>query len=65
MRRSAVPLQCNAMKRELPFSIRFTSELKSALQKLADEDRRTLTSYIELVLSDHVAERQKREAKRK
>jgi predicted transcriptional regulator len=53
------------MKRELPFSIRFKSELKAALQRLADAENRSLTNYVETVLTEHVAERDKREAKRK
>mgnify|MGYP001613581323 CR=1 FL=1 len=43
------------MKRELPFSIRFTPDLKVALQKLADRENRSLTNYVETVLREHVA----------
>lgn len=37
-------------------SLLLSPELKTALQKLADEDRRSLNSYITIVLEDHVTE---------
>ena len=52
------------MKRELPFSIRFEAELKAALQRFADKDRRSLTNYIEAVLHEHVEERERREKRK-
>ena len=44
--------------------MRIEPELKADLKELAAADRRDLTDYVKLVLSDHVASR-KREAKRK
>lgn len=46
------------MKKTAPLSIRITPELKEALEKLADEDRRALSSYVQLALEEHVARRQ-------
>lgn len=45
--------------------MRITSELREALQRCADRERRRLTDYVEIVLTDHVAEIEKREGKRK
>jgi predicted DNA-binding protein len=42
-----------------PTSIRLQPELKAALKRLAQEDRRSLSSYIVLVLERHVTEREK------
>jgi hypothetical protein len=43
--------------------LRFTPSLKEALVELAKADRRTLASYIELVLEAHV-EAQRHEGKK-
>ena len=40
--------------RTAPVGLRFTPTLKEALAELARADRRTLASYIELVLEQHV-----------
>ena len=45
-------------------SFRIRKEVKDALQKLANADRRSLSSYIDFALGDHVAE-QKAAAKKK
>lgn len=44
----------------LPLSFRLRPELKAALQKLADADRRSLTNYIEVLLGDHIGEKARR-----
>jgi len=43
--------------RTAPVGLRFTPSLKEALVELAKADRRTLASYIELVLETHVEAR--------
>lgn len=52
------------MKKTDPISFRVREGLKPELQELADADRRSLSSYIELALEEHV-ERKKRSSKRK
>jgi predicted DNA-binding protein len=42
-----------------PTSIRLTPELKAKLKSFAQEDRRSLSSYIVIVLEQHVADREK------
>jgi predicted DNA-binding protein len=42
-----------------PTSIRLSPELKETLKQYAKEDRRSLSSYIVLLLEQHVAERKK------
>ena len=44
---------------ETRIGVRMESELREKLEKLATEDRRTLSGYILKVLQDHVAEREK------
>ena len=56
---------CTCMAKDARLDMRVPSSLKELLQKYADKDRRRLTDYVELVLTDHVAERSMREAKRK
>jgi predicted transcriptional regulator len=46
------------MTRTAPFSMRLPPSLKAELQALADQDRRSLTNYIEVVLLQHI-EREK------
>ncbi len=41
-----------------PTSIRLTPQLKAALKRFAEEDRRSLSSYVVLVLEKHVAQRE-------
>ena len=42
-----------------PTSIRLAPELKAALKRLAKEDRRSLSSYIVILLEQHVQERER------
>ena len=42
-------------RRVAPVMTRLRPELKQELQRLAEADRRTLASYVEGVLEDHVA----------
>ena len=50
--------------RTAPIGLRFTPSLKEALVELARADRRTLASYIELVLEQHVDAKKKQDGKR-
>jgi hypothetical protein len=50
--------------RAAPLGLRITPSLKAALEELAQADRRTLASYVELVLEAHV-EAKKKEGKRR
>jgi hypothetical protein len=43
------------MRRTDPISFRIKAGIKQDLERLAREDRRSLSSYIELVLEAHVA----------
>ena len=45
------------MKRDTQISIRLPSELRATLQRLADADKRSLASYIMLVLDEHAGEK--------
>jgi hypothetical protein len=40
-----------------PLSIRIRPDLKATLEQLAEEDRRSLAGYVELVLEKHANER--------
>jgi predicted DNA-binding protein len=42
------------MRRTDPISFRIKAEIKQALERLAKEDKRSLSSYIELALEAHV-----------
>lgn len=53
------------MAKDARLDMRVPTPLKEALQRFADKDRRRLTDYVELVLLDHVTEREKREVRRK
>jgi predicted transcriptional regulator len=44
-----------------PTSVRLEPELKEKLKRFAKEDRRSLSSYIVIVLEDHVATREKKQ----
>jgi predicted transcriptional regulator len=44
-----------SMTKDVSVTLRMSQELKNALQRLALEDRRTLSAYIEKLLEDHVA----------
>jgi hypothetical protein len=50
--------------RTAPVGLRLMPSLKADLETLAKADRRTLASYIELILEAHVSSKRK-EAKRK
>jgi predicted transcriptional regulator len=43
-----------AMLKTAPFSMRLPPDLKAELQRRADQDRRSLTNYIEVVLLQHI-----------
>jgi predicted DNA-binding protein len=45
------------MTKDSSVTLRMSEELKKALQELALEDRRTLSSYIEVLLERHVNEK--------
>jgi hypothetical protein len=45
--------------RSSPLGLRIRPSLKTPLEKLARDDKRTLASYIELVLEEHVAAKKK------
>jgi predicted HicB family RNase H-like nuclease len=48
------------MKKSAPLSIRITPDLKAALEKLAAADKRSLASYVEIVLQTYVDRKSKR-----
>jgi predicted transcriptional regulator len=50
--------------RDAAIAIRTTSELKAALEKLAEAERRTLSAYAEMVLERHVADARKKRPRR-
>jgi len=53
------------MSNEKPIvSFRIRADIKDALQKLADADRRSLSSYIELALEKHILAQQGTRVKR-
>jgi predicted transcriptional regulator len=39
-------------------SFRIRADIKEALERLAEQDRRSLSQYIENVLEDHVVDKQ-------
>jgi hypothetical protein len=47
------------MPKDAVVSYRMPSELKAALQKLADADKRKLGPYIQIILEEHVERLQK------
>ena len=47
------------MTRETSINVRVTNELRAKLEKLAADDDRTLSGYVEKILREHVAEREK------
>jgi hypothetical protein len=50
--------------RDAQIGVRVRSSLKADLERLAKEDKRKLSNYIEILLEAHVADK-KREAKRR
>lgn len=53
------------MRRTDPISFRIKAEIKQALERLAKEDRRSLSQYIELALEAHIDAKKKQEGKRR
>jgi hypothetical protein len=45
------------MARDAQLNLRVRPTLKGKLEKLAKQDRRTLSAYVEKLLEDHVRER--------
>jgi hypothetical protein len=52
------------MCRNAQLNLRVRPALKAKLEKLAKEDRRTLSAYVEKLLEQHVTEQARRGAKR-
>ena len=52
------------MSKTANLNLRINPELKEQLAKLANEDKRSLNTYVEIVLENHIAERQKRDGKK-
>jgi predicted HicB family RNase H-like nuclease len=52
------------MSRIAQLNLRVRPSLKAKLEKLAKQDRRTLSGYVEKQLEDHVTEQERRRAKR-
>jgi|HubBroStandDraft_4_1064222.scaffolds.fasta_scaffold1118271_1 hypothetical protein len=48
------------MARNAQLNLRVSSALKAKLEKLAKEDRRTLSAYVEKLLEEHVGGRARR-----
>jgi hypothetical protein len=44
-------------------NLRVRPSLKAKLEKLAKQDRRTLSSYVEMLLEDHVTKQERHQAK--
>ena len=51
------------MSRIAQINLRVRPSLKAKLEKLAKQDRRTLSAYVEMLLDDHVNKEQGRRAK--
>lgn len=51
------------MYRIAQINLRVRPSLKAKLEKLAKQDRRTLSAYVEKLLEDHVTEQEHRRAK--
>ena len=51
------------MARIAQINLRARPSLKDKLEKLAKQDRRTLSAYVEKLLEDHVTEQERRRAK--
>ena len=52
------------MARIAQINLRVRPSLKAKLEKLAKQDRRTLSGYVEMLLEDHVTAQERRRAKR-
>lgn len=53
------------MKKTTPISFRIREDIKAELQRLAAEDRRSLSAYIELALEGHIERTKAESAKHK
>ena len=51
------------MARNAQLNLRVRPTLETKLEKLAKEDRRSLSAYVEKLLEDHVTEQERRAAK--
>jgi len=51
------------MYRIAQINLRVRPGLKAKLEKLAKQDRRTLSAYVEKLLEDHVMQQERRRAK--
>ncbi|KAB2916746.1 MAG: ribbon-helix-helix protein, CopG family [Hyphomicrobiaceae bacterium] len=51
------------MTKTAALSIRIEPELKAALERLAKDDRRSLASYVEIALQEHVDRKSARRGK--
>jgi hypothetical protein len=51
------------MARNAQLNLRARPALKAKLEKLAKQDRRSLSAYVEKLLEDHVTEQEPRAAK--
>jgi mRNA-degrading endonuclease RelE of RelBE toxin-antitoxin system len=51
------------MSRVAQINLRVRPSMKLKLEKLAKQDRRTLSSYVEKLLEDHLIEQKRRQAK--
>jgi hypothetical protein len=51
------------MARTAQMNLRVRPGLKAKLEKLAKEDRRTVSAYVEKLLEDHVIEQERRREK--
>jgi predicted DNA-binding protein len=51
------------MARIAQLNLRVRPSLKAKLEKLAKQDRRTLSAYVEKMLEHHVTEQERRRAK--
>ena len=49
----------------MPLGLRIKPSLREGLDRLAEMDRRTLASYVEIVLEAHVEAKKKQEGKRR
>jgi hypothetical protein len=52
------------MARNAQLNVRIRADLKAKLEKLAKEDRRTVSAYVEKLLEDHVENASRRTKRR-
>jgi predicted DNA-binding protein len=53
------------MRRTDPISFRIKAEIKQVLERLAKEDKRSLSQYIEIALEAHIEAKQQEGKKRR